>query len=56
MLYFCSTQVGNGAGTPNIITEMGILYPIYGCQTGSESPIVHVKKDQAYPIHFSNIC
>jgi hypothetical protein len=25
---------------------------LYGCQMGSKYPIVHVKKDQAYPIHF----
>jgi hypothetical protein len=28
-------------------------YPMYGCQIGTKHPIVHVKKDQAPPVHFS---
>jgi hypothetical protein len=27
---------------------------MHGCQTGTKCPIVHVKDDQACPIHFSN--
>jgi hypothetical protein len=32
------------------------VHPIYGCQIGSNYPIVHVKYDQVFPIHFSGDC
>jgi hypothetical protein len=29
--------------------------PMYGCPIGTKYPIVHVKQDQAHPIHFSRV-
>jgi hypothetical protein len=49
-----STDGGSAGGSEAVAgTHHRNEYPMYGCQIGTKHPIVHVKKDQAPPVHFS---